>query len=389
MLQSSSFACTPSTEASSSHGLRPGLGTLPVPLMSTLALRGASVRSDSYPVGRNLVADADLPAGFVVCEVAHAHAITLHEEWMHAICAACYSVSKDEALPIKCEKCGRAYYCSDACKRRHHQDGVPGAVAHRHVCETLQQFGPLKRQGSLLKPQLILELLARRYLLGEANAAAVAQFEELDEHEQIWPGGDESEDKLAFEQWCNDLRSAFSQTAPWASLVPDAAINDEALYGLLSRIDVNGFECCVSARGMAAPCGTAIYLQGATLFNHSCQPSCKVTFQLPSLTVTTSAPVPAGAPLTISYMKDAPIMTRDYRQHVLIGQYGFQCACTLCDQQELKPGIPPRILANCHRRGDHYVLAVGMWAAGVYWPLVILFLVVYFAVWTQICRFPL
>ena len=139
-------------------------------------------------------------------------------------------------------------------------------------------------------------------------------------------------------------------------------------------------------------CGTGLYLGGATLFNHSCEPNCEVSTQAPpSLTVTTSTTVAKGSALTISYLEPSERMGVRQRQAMLHARYGFTCACVRCvrEELELQPRTPWRWLANCHRRGDHYLLAVGMYAAGVPVPACFFWLVAYFVVWTNVFRFPL
>ena len=134
-----------------------------------------------------------------------------------------------------------------------------------------------------------------------------------------------------------------------------------------------------------------LYLGGATLFNHSCKPNCEVAHGLPALTVTTLEPVEKGAPLTISYMEGAGGMSVHVRRARLLHQYGFHCTCPLCEAEEIRTRkrTPPRFFARCHRRGDHYVIAVGMYAAGVPPPVCFLFLGLYFILWVKILRFPI
>ena len=43
----------------------------------------------------------------------------------------------------------------------------------------------------------------------------------------------------------------------------------------------------------------------------------------------------------------------------------------------------------CHRRGDHYLVAVALFASGQPFAYAVLWLVAYFFLWTKVCRFPL
>lgn len=355
------------------------------------ALCDAQVAEDASS-GRYLVATKELSAGHCVCDVPCAYALALHEEWRHAICAQCHTVSAEAALTIKCEACDRAYYCSDECRARHKTKGAPGGMAHDHMCVALALLGPLERQNSLVKPRLVLEILARRQLAKtDDEKRGAAELVSLSYHQAVWPEDDGNEHREAFSEWCGCLREAIRATE-WGRAIESAELTDEKLHDLLSRIDVNGFESSAAVAGASSTsCGTGLYLSGATLFNHSCEPNCEVTHGMPRLTVTTSSAVAKGTPLTISYLQHYQQMDVRMRKARLWHQYSFMCACARCvvEEEKRKPRTPPRWMANCHRRGDHYVLAVGMFAASVPMPLCFLFLGVYFIFWTKVFRFPL
>ena len=137
--------------------------------------------------------------------------------------------------------------------------------------------------------------------------------------------------------------------------------------------------------------GTALFLGGATLFNHSCSPNCEVEQLMPSLRVATLRDVEAAEPLTVSYLEQVAHMPVRMRQARLQGQYGFACRCPRCvlELEKIKPRTPPKWLANCHRRGDHYLVAVAMYAANVPLHICFLTLLIYFVMWVRVCRFPL
>ena len=365
-------------------------------------LRDAAIKED-VSSGRYLVAKKELTAGHCVCDVPKAYVLALHEEWLHGVCAQCHAVAEEQAHTIKCKMCERAFYCSDECKTKHLTEGALGGVPHRHTCAALRLLGPLERQQSLVKPRLVVEILARRELaVSAADKALGADVMSLSSHEPSWPDDDGGEQQREFSEWCDVLRDAIRATK-WGRAMDADELSDNQLYGLLSRVDVNGFDCSAStlaphAQGpfgsaivASASCGTGIYLEGASFFNHSCEPNCEVTHGMPQLTVSTTIPVAAGAPLTISYIDLHHQMDVRTRQARLWHQYGFKCTCAVClaEQEKLKPRTPPKWLGNCHRRGDHYVLAVGMYAAGVPFPMCFLFLGVYFIFWTKVFRFHL
>ena len=64
---------------------------------------------------------------------------------------------------------------------------------------------------------------------------------------------------------------------------PASDVDDAALYALASGIDLNSFA--VHAPGAEGAMGAACYLGGATLFNHSCDPNCRMRNELPTLTI--------------------------------------------------------------------------------------------------------
>ena len=72
----------------------------------------------------------------------------------------------------------------------------------------------------------------------------------------------------------------------------------------------------------------------ASLFNHSCEPSCIVAFEGSRLIVTTSRAVAAGDALTISYGPLKSRQCRKQRQAELLSKYGFECQCEACNSDE-------------------------------------------------------
>ena len=358
--------------------------------MQTHRLKDASMQTDEK-LGRHLVASANLPASRDVYHSPHAYIAAMHEDWADQICAACGAFHHAE-LAIECPNCERVRYCSDECRQQHLSGLAPGATAHRHLCASLQQLDPLERQETLVKPRLVLEILARRHA-AERYRRDLDEFVALQHHPPSWMLDDGGQEEMAFGAWCTAMREAIA-AAPWGARVPDDEVSNDALYALLSRIDVNGFGVVArDASGEPISVGTGIYLGGASLFNHSCEPNCEVIHHggsLRELSIRTMRPIEANSPLTVSYLETPRNLTLDERQARLRGQYGFSCTCRLCTVQTkaATPNVPPRWLANCHRRGDHYVIAVSFIATGR-WYYSLLWMAVYFFFWISVCRYPL
>ena len=104
----------------------------------------------------------------------------------------------------------------------------------------------------------------------------------------------------------------------WGSLVDEALATDK-LEQMLSRIETN-----VHAQLF----GHSLY-PSAAMFNHSCNPNCKLEGdQVAQLLVTTARPISPGTELTVSYIAlDQPVAAR---RKALRRQYSFDCNCERC-----------------------------------------------------------
>ena len=240
----------------------------------------------------------------------------------------------------------------------------------------------------------MLEILARRHMpsADPHQSSLAAEFDALQQRPAPWAdakdqsearGAAAVEQKEAWEECCSLFRTAVSQCA-WASLVSDAEWSADGLYTIMSRVDINAFECCcspsddanaISSDGSAPcntkhepipsgtpcviPCGTALYLGRAPYLNHSCAPTCAPENGMATLTIKTMAALPSGSPLTIAYVDTS--MRRSVRRRSLEELFGFECHCSRCVEQGGEAWLADLPLA-CH------VLAVAialLAAAGV------------------------
>ena len=437
-----------------------------------LRTAGAVVEANDVE-GRYLVAAADLDADHPVYK-SSAYAFALHEESAEYCCARCFAVANNDGFSITCDDCELVYYCSEKCRDDHEEEDSPSSVPHYLVCPGLQMIGPLERQNTLVKPRLILEILARRFAPslqakddagfelvakadGEPSAAANApaqpakkmrklaivdddgstaepaadaiaadapatdaivadapaadaivadapaaeaepdEFAELQFHKPTsgWTGGMTDgasvfggEQSVNLDQWCDNMRAAIN-ACEFSLHVPPAEITNDALCEIASRFDINGFDG-MSASWPNTPLGIGVYLGGASLFNHSCDPSCTVTNGVTSLTVKTRRAVKAGESLTITYINTSMYSSCAHRRHRLQFQYAFDCICSKCvvDHENEKPMEAPPMLRKLHGHGAHYALAAAIAGAG-YWLRAILLLIVYFWWWTRVRRYAI
>ena len=400
-----------------------------------LRTAGATVCTNSVE-GRYLVAATDLDAGHPVYQ-GSAYAFAMHEESTDFCCARCFAVANGQhGFTITCVDCEAVYYCSEKCRDEHEEEDGPSSVPHDLVCPGLQLIAPLERQNTLVKPRLILDILARRFAptlqgdaaafelvaktdgqpSGAANAPAADEaasdapateatpaeatpdeFSELQFHKPTsgWTGGMTDgasvfggEQSVNLDQWCDNMRAAIN-ACEFSLHVPPAEITNDALCEIASRFDINGFDG-MSASWPNTPLGIGVYLGGASLFNHSCDPSCTVTNGVTSLTVKTRRAVKAGEPLTITYINTSMYSSCAHRRHRLQFQYAFDCICSKCvvDHENEKPMEAPPMLRKLHGHGAHYALAAAIAGAG-YWLRAILLLIVYFWWWTRVRRYAI
>lgn len=106
------------------------------------------------------------------------------------------------------------------------------------------------------------------------------------------------------------------------------------IAGALCRIMHNGF-------GVRDACGKEVgcaLLPTASMFNHSCEPSCKLRHPLGgssggrSLEFVAARAIAAGEQLTISYVDAA--LPREERRARLAESYYFDCACARCTRMQ-------------------------------------------------------
>ena len=339
---------------------------------------GASV-IETEVEGRHLIASTDLVAGHTVYN-GFAYATAIYDEFVQHVCACCFSIAHEpNAFAHHCRQCSRVFYCSDACRRMHREDGAPGVAPHRLVCPALQKFQAIEQMGSLIKARLIIEILAQQYHSptagGEEERADLARLV-CHVPDSSWILDEESD------AWLGGLRDAVAACA-WAGHVPASELTDVALLSTVDKVDTNGFDCKMHETG-GESIGIGLYLRGVTLLNHSCAPNCHISHRLPTLCVIAQRAVAAGEALTIAYV-DVTADRADRRER-LAADYAFECACARCVAEEAEEALHAGRQAEGPSSGDEHkgvllrsalcMLTIGAVCTG-YWALAAVGLLVY------------
>jgi SET and MYND domain-containing protein len=76
--------------------------------------------------------------------------------------------------------------------------------------------------------------------------------------------------------------------------------------------------------------GAAVYHE-LSMFNHSCQPNCVLSFVGSTICIKTIRSIEKGEELTISYIDVAE--PRETRRKTLRERYFFTCQCPLCQDK--------------------------------------------------------
>lgn len=338
---------------------------------------GDAVLHETALEGRHWVAGRNISEVGRAIYQNQAHVIAIHEEFVELVCANCFAVARSGPLSCMCDHCECTFYCSSQCRAQHDAEASPGRAAHHHTCGVLRRLKSLDTEA-----RLVVEALARRHGPPHDSSSVAADVDALQ------PAAAASSNASP-PWWCADVRNALRACA-WGRAVPEAELTDAALCALAGRFELNGFGCSTHEMGFV---GLAVYLGGANLFNHDCEPTCEVVHSMPALSIRTTRQVKTGARLTISYVDTEADLTT--RREALRAQYGFTCGCARCISEEEAEAAEaarlarrPRWVLNEHRQGTHYYIAGALASAG-YYEYAFLWLFTYFFVWLVVLRYPI
>ena len=360
------------TDVTSSTELVP-----PPPPLPPVTWRGVEcVDSGAWPRWRWMRASEPLPAGHVACE-SEAFAVVVTEEWKRRVCSQCFTVCSSR-LSVKCDACGECYYCDEGCRDRH-------AGEHAAVCAALERFSSLKKVGkeTMAVLRLLLHALAREHAPAASAVSEqpptfapalgpLASFGDLQHHPAAFDSAKEAHDWSKAASLFRGVLSA-CPWYPWRprtgshppaepppptgaadaappppplALPPPPPPSDDELFALVSRIDSNVFgvfsrdgQARVSQGRNVDLIGHGVYL-AASLFNHSCEPTCHASTGVRRMSVVVDEGLEAGIELTIAYCDvHQPLAAR---RRLLRQHYRFECACSRCESEaagETKPKL--------------------------------------------------
>ncbi|RMC12585.1 hypothetical protein DUI87_10107 [Hirundo rustica rustica] len=112
-------------------------------------------------------------------------------------------------------------------------------------------------------------------------------------------------------------------------------------------------NCFTISNGEMQDVGVGLY-PSMSLLNHSCDPNCVIVFEGYQLLLHSVREIQIGEELTISYIES--LMPTRERQKQLVRQYCFECDCLLCQNQEKRLNVLPKL------RGPELDTALKVWS---------------------------
>ena len=278
-----------------------------LPSAVATALHAWPLRVQSHPkLGNFATASRTIAAGELVFTEAP-FAQTVHDSTAEKVCHACYKALEGGVGPNStgitrhgCTSCRAVRFCSARCAE---------ALAPTHVgeCDLLQDVGA--RGSSTLR--LFVRLLRR----GRAEPAALDAIERL---------------TLQCDEADTERRAALEATADSINLLLPRShqMTRGRLARLVDRVQSSALAVA-DVDGLSA--GTALYVAGASVFNHSCSPSAVASFHGASLRIHATRELAPGEEVTISYTSAQRLHAgRAARQSTLRAERSFTCACERC-----------------------------------------------------------
>ena len=214
-------------------------------------------------------------------------------------CSHCFQGSTDLK---RCSKCHRVSYCSVSCQRH-------DWIYHKHECPHLSA---ITEEYDLTR--LFLRLILRYSKdQGVQSTDTKRSFDELTSHET-----DIRQDRRR----CRTFQSLYQSFQQWSLL---SAYDQNDLFRLFCRLVINTLT--IHDTIDLKPIGYGLYLD-ATVYNHSCQPTCHTIFNGIALSIRTIVDQSIDPEWTINYID--LLEPYDNRQAFLRENYYFQCQCQRC-----------------------------------------------------------
>lgn len=222
-------------------------------------------------------------------------------------CSQCFNISYDLK---RCSRCHRISYCSISCQRK-------DWLYHKHECSHLHEIND---EYDLIRLFLRLIIRYKQDQGIEENASTKRTLNDLKTHEtEIY------NDKQRYKTF----QLVYQCLKSW-NLLDD--INDKLIFELFCRLVINTLTIHDSMDLKSI--GYGLYLD-ATIYNHSCMPTCHTVFNGIHLSIRTISDQ-VNNEWTINYID--LLESYDIRQDFLRNNYYFTCQCKRCldnDKNEL------------------------------------------------------
>ena len=323
--------------------------------------------------GRHLVATCSLSEGDVVleCNSLQRDVLGTHKK---RVCSTCFKDHR-KRLSVCCNSCNMCWYCDETCMAKHKRG------AHSDIiCKVLSSFGSAKFNGDMESIiRLLLSILVRRDLEEEEErgTGSFEQFCSLQSHaDDLLPKSKKDLTRAcAFlhKQMQKHGKKNIKNQYSLDELLHHASRIESNCFGIFSNQQLlkqtkegsaeeggdkesigqfNGGEegeierssSDVAAQAAAEdpafrPCsskdvmiGREVYLE-ASMFNHSCSPTCEMSTESGNCTIRCIRNVSEGEELTISYIDESKPCS--HRRNELKRNYHFDCMCDRCNAEKV------------------------------------------------------
>lgn len=226
-------------------------------------------------------------------------------------CERCFRLENDLK---RCSRCQRIFYCSRSCQSADWS-------FHQYECLHLRE---LDDEIDLIR--LVLRLIIRYDEQREKQGNSVGRkIDDLESHQ--------NEIRIDRQRY-RTYQKIIEQFNRWTNFESILKKFDEStLFLLFCRLVINTLT--IHDPIDLKPIGYGLYLE-ATIYNHSCRPTCHTVFNGIELSIRTIIASPENL-WTINYID--LLENFDVRQKILKENYYFQCQCSRCSTHEPKEDL--------------------------------------------------
>ena len=263
------------------------------------------ILADSKSMGRHVLASRDIAAGELLF-TDEPFAQTVHERCHATVCHLCYGgLDKPGIKPVVCNDCKQVCFCSTTCART-------AEAAHEDECGVLCALSASSAGAAALRSFRGLRLFIRLVHRAFEEPAEFRAVEAMAQHYD-----DATPERR---QWLETMASQVNRFVP-----PERRMETARLARLVSNVHTNLYGI-VDQAGLQY--GSGLYPRAGSLFNHSCSPSCAVSFLGRQWRLHALMPIRRGAEVTVSYVE--VYAARAERRSAIEAKKGFACQCSRC-----------------------------------------------------------